>query len=259
MTQWVLKGLITGTKTTRYPASPENALGTSPGRPKARELTREQAQELEAVCPTDAIIPVDKGASVDYRRCVQCFRCTRGVAVPAAWDRGFEWAAESGDSHPSPHSAEASIGAEFSRVFGRSLSVLVVDAGDCGSCLSEIRQLSSPYYNFHRLGIFITPTPRQADVLVVVGPVTDHMLTPLRIAYEAMPSPKRVMAVGVCAISGGIFGPSFAAGSGVAAEIPVDVVVPGCPPPPLAILHGLLVLVRKRPPASLVSTFTVGV
>jgi Ni,Fe-hydrogenase III small subunit len=98
----------------------------------------------------------------------------------------------------------------------------------------------------HRLGFFITPTPRQADILLVVGPVTDHMKIPLLKAYEAMPSPKRVMAVGACALSGGIFGPSFVSYSGVSEILTVDVKVPGCPPPPFAILHGLLVLTGRK-------------
>jgi Ni,Fe-hydrogenase III small subunit len=112
-----------------------------------------------------------------------------------------------------------------------------------------VRQLNSPYYNMHRLGFFITPTPRHADILLVVGPVTAHMRWPLLKAYEAMPRPRRVIAVGTCAVSGGVFGPSFTSAGGVADVIPVDVTVPGNPPPPLAILHGLLVAVGRRPPA----------
>ena len=76
------------------------------------------------------------------------------------------------------------------------MNVLVVDTGDCGACLNEVKQLNNPYYNMHRLGFFITPTPRQADVLLVVGPLTDHMRLPLRKTYDAMPTPKRVIAVG---------------------------------------------------------------
>jgi Ni,Fe-hydrogenase III small subunit len=103
----------------------------------------------------------------------------------------------------------------------------------------------------HRLGFFATPTPREADVLLVAGPVTDHMRLPLRKAFQAMPSPKRVLAIGACALSGGIFGPSFASGSGVSELIPVNIGVPGCPPPPLAIVHGLLLAVSRKPSASL--------
>jgi Ni,Fe-hydrogenase III small subunit len=83
--------------------------------------------------------------------------------------------------------------------------------------------------------------------------MSDAMKLPLRKTYDAMPEPKRVLAIGACAISGGVFGPSFAAAGGVSEALPVDVMVPGCPPPPLAILHGLLVLVGRKPPAKLVS------
>jgi len=103
------------------------------------------------------------------------------------------------------------------------------------------------------LGFFITPTPRNADVLLVAGPISDAMRLPLRKTYEAMPTPKRVVAIGACAASGGIFVPSFAALGGAAEIVPVDVIVPGCPPPPLAILHGLLLAVERKPPSALVS------
>ena len=140
------------------------------------------------------------------------------------------------------------------RVFGWPLHIRFVDAGACGACISEARQLNNPYYNMHRLGFFVTPTPRNADVLLVAGPVSDAMRLPLRKTYEAMPTPKRVVAIGACAISGGVFGPSFAASGGVGEVIPVDVIVPGCPPPPLAVLHGLLAVVGKKPPMPKVSS-----
>ena len=86
----------------------------------------------------------------------------------------------------------------------------------------------------------ITATPRDADVLLVAGPVSEAMREPLRKAYEAMPMPRRVVAIGDDAIDGGVFGKSFASAGGVGEVIPVDFIVPGCPPPPLAIIHGLL-------------------
>jgi Ni,Fe-hydrogenase III small subunit len=166
----------------------------------------------------------------------------RGTENPLPWQQGYEWAAVHDRTH------------KLGKAFGRSLHILVVDAGNCGACLSEAQQINNPYYNIHRLGFFITPTPRNADILLVMGPVTDHMKLPLQKAYEAMPTPKRVVAIGACALSGGIFGPSFACAAGVSAVIPVDVMVPGCPPPPLAIIHGLLVAVERKPFASLISS-----
>ena len=181
------------------------------------------------------------GIAVDYRRCIHCYRCLRDVAEPLAWDQSYEWAA-------------ARDGESFTPAFTRSIQIVVVDAGDCGACLNEVKQLNNPYYNLHRLGFFITPSPRHADVLLVVGPGTDHMRHALRKVYDAMPAPKRVVAVGACALSGSVFGPSFLCGDGLGDIVPVDVEVPGHPPPPLAILHGLLVAVGRKESVPLVSS-----
>jgi len=124
--------------------------------------------------------------------------------------------------------------------FRHSVHVRFVDAGASGALIGEVRLIDAPPYNVHRFGIFITATPRDADVLLVGGPVTEAMREPLRKAYDAMPAPKRVVAIGDDAIDGGVFGQSFACAGGVAEVIPVDFVVCGCPPPPLAIIHGLL-------------------
>ena len=242
MTGWVLKGLATGTKTTRYPEGAEQAPGVSPGRPGGGDYPEHEIALLLARCPVGAIRQTGRSAvTVDHRRCIHCFRCARGLATPLSWEPGYEWAGGSTKGSQGP----------LDKAFERSVNVLVVDTGDCGACLSEVKQLNSPYYNMHRLGFFITPTPRQADVMLVVGPLTDHMRLPLTKTYEAMPTPKRVVAVGTCALSGGAFAPSFACGTGPADILPVDVAVPGNPPPPLAILHGLLVAVGRESPASL--------
>ncbi|MDA8107623.1 MAG: hypothetical protein M0015_03210 [Betaproteobacteria bacterium] len=238
--KWVASGLRTGIKTTAYPRGAENAPGVTPGLPLGAALG-EHAATLAERCPTHALAHAQGKISVDYRRCVHCYRCARGVPQPLAWKPGYEWAGSRG-------------GNELGAPFARSIHVLVVDAGDCGACLNEVRQLNNPYYNMHRLGFFITPTPRHADVLLVVGPVTDHMRAALKKIYDAMPTPKRVVAVGACALSGGVFAESFVCGKGVAELLPVDVEVPGNPPPPLAILHGLLVAVGRAAPAALASS-----
>jgi Ni,Fe-hydrogenase III small subunit len=207
----------------------------------------EDAVSLAARCPTRAIAAENGGIAIDHGRCVACYRCHADNDAPVAgWEPGYEWAAYAKDI--------ARAHEQLGRAFHRSLHIRFVDAGACGACISEARQLNNPYYNMHRLGFFITPTPRNADVLLAAGPVSDAMRTPLLQAWQAMPAPKRVVAIGACAISGGVFGPSFAAAGGVAEVIPVDVVVPGCPPPPLAILHALLVVVERKPPAALISS-----
>lgn len=228
---WFLRGLFGGIKTTAFPKRAERSPGTNPGLPTGVNPATAGQRDLVKVCPTDAIVDVHEGVEVREERCVHCMRCAPRVAAePLPWRDDAAWATFARDAVP--------LGGAFTR----SIHVRVVDAGDCSACLSEITHLNDPLYNMHRLGIFITPTPRQADVLLVVGPVTEHMRAPLREAYDAMPEPKRVLAVGACASSGGIFGPSFTAAAGASDVVPVDMIVPGCPPPPLAILEALLVL-----------------
>jgi Ni,Fe-hydrogenase III small subunit len=246
MANWVLKGLRTGVKSSAYPGRSDNAPGVSPGRPIGTSLkSTVAADQLVARCPTQAIAGANGGITIDHSRCVHCSRCRRDVEEAASWQPGYEWAAQTSEAAPALR--------KLAGMFGRSLHVRFVDAGACGACMSEARQINNPYYNMHRIGFFITPTPRSADILLVAGPVSDAMRLPLRKTYEAIPMPKRVVAIGACAASGGVFGPSFAALGGAAEIIPVDVIVPGCPPPPLAILHGLLVAVERKPPSVLIS------
>jgi Ni,Fe-hydrogenase III small subunit len=133
------------------------------------------------------------------------------------------------------------------RVFGRSLHIRHVDAGSCNGCESELQALNNPFYNLHRLGIFFTPSPRFADLLLVTGPVTYAMRGPLLEAFEAMPEPKFVLAMGVCAVSGGTNGGGYACGNGLDEVLPVDMYVPGCPPNPAAMIHALLMLLERAP------------
>jgi len=245
MTKWVAKGLRTGIKSTRYPDTLEPAPGVSPGRPAGTHLDDDESgARLCGLCPTGALEAEENGVAVLLDRCVHCFRCLRGDAPAVVrWEEDYEWAAIEREAED----ARRRLG----RAFGRSLHIRFLDAGACGACMSEARQLNNPYYNIHRLGFFITPTPRHADILLVAGPLTDAMRVPLQKTYDAMPSPKRVVAIGACALSGGVFGPSFVSAGGVGELLPVDVFVPGCPPPPLAILHGLLVAVARKPPGPL--------
>lgn len=236
MSEWVIKGIRTGIKTTVYPREVESAAGVTPGLPRGGRFGAE-APKLVERCLTHALEQTDGVISVDRSRCVHCYRCVRGVGHRLDWEESYEWG-----------SAVPGLTNPFGQPFQRSIHILVVDAGDCGACLNEVKQLNNPYYNMHRLGFFITPTPRHADVLLVVGPVTDQMRFALKKIHDAMPTPKRIVAVGACALSGGVFAKSFACANGVADLLPVDVQVPGNPPPPLAILHGLLVAVGRKPP-----------
>ena len=131
-------------------------------------------------------------------------------------------------------------------ILGQALTIREVDAGSCNGCELEIHALNNPYYNIEGLGIKFVASPRHADMLLVTGPVSRHMEEALRRTYDATPEPKLVVAVGDCGCTGGIFGESYASCGRVANVIPVDVAVPGCPPPPIEILRGILSAVRRR-------------
>ncbi|MBL8668171.1 MAG: NADH-quinone oxidoreductase subunit NuoB [Rhodospirillales bacterium] len=125
---------------------------------------------------------------------------------------------------------------------GRSLSIREVDAGSCNGCELEIHALNNAFYDIERFGIRFVASPRHADVLLVTGPVTRNMREALERTYVATPSPKWVVAVGDCAVDGGLFAGSYAVEGGVAAVIPVDLHIRGCPPTPTQLLAGLLAL-----------------
>ena len=133
-------------------------------------------------------------------------------------------------------------------ILGRALTIRQVDAGSCNGCELEIGALNNPYYNIEGLGINFVASPRHADLLLVTGPVSRHMEEALRRTFDATPEPRLVVAVGDCGASGGLFGESYASCGGVANVIPVDATVPGCPPPPIEILRGILGVVRLRQP-----------
>jgi len=128
--------------------------------------------------------------------------------------------------------------------FGRSLHIRTLDTGSCAVCEQEIRLLAAPHYDLHRLGFFFTPAPRHADLLLVTGPMVRAFEVAARKTYEAMPGPKVVVATGACALGGVYRADPFVYGQ-VSAVLPVDVWIPGCPPSPLALLHGLSVAVSR--------------
>ena len=137
------------------------------------------------------------------------------------------------------------VGRAGRRRLGRSRSIREVDAGSCNGCELEIRALENAYYDMERFGLRFVASPRHADVLMVTGPVTKNMAEALKRTWQATPDPKWAMAVGDCAIDGGCFANSYAVAGGVAAVIPVDLTIPGCPPTPTALLEGLLALLDQ--------------
>jgi len=135
---------------------------------------------------------------------------------------------------------------EILDVFGGALAIRMVDAGSCNGCELEIHAVNNAYYNIEGLGIKFVASPRHADLLLVTGPVSRHMEEALKRTYDATPDPKLVVAIGDCACDGGIFGESYASCGRVSNVIPVDVVVPGCPPSPTAILQGILTAISSK-------------
>jgi Ni,Fe-hydrogenase III small subunit len=130
------------------------------------------------------------------------------------------------------------------RKLGRSLSIRQVDAGSCNGCELEIHALNNALYDLERFGIRFVASPRHADVLLVTGPVTKNMREALERTYAVTPSPKWVVAVGDCAVDGGLFAGSYAVEGAVANVIPVDLHIRGCPPRPVQLLEGLLRLLE---------------
>ena len=135
---------------------------------------------------------------------------------------------------------------EILDILGRALTIRQVDAGSCNGCELEIHALNNPFYNIEGLGIKFVASPRHADMLLVTGPVSRHMEIALKRTYDATPAPKLVVAVGDCGCTGGIFGESYASCGRVANVLPVDVAIPGCPPPPIDLLRGILTAVHAR-------------
>ena len=139
----------------------------------------------------------------------------------------------------------AHVDAAARRRLGRSLSIREVDAGSCNGCELEIHALNNAFYDLERFGLRFVASPRHADVLLVTGPLTANMREALERTWRATPDPKWVVAVGDCAVDGGLFAGSYACAGGIAAAVPVDLHIRGCPPSPTQLLKGLLALMQR--------------
>ena len=156
-------------------------------------------------------------------------------------------------TEPKPKFEDAALAELASRLdraarkrLGRSLAIRHVDAGSCNGCELEIHALNNAFYDLERFGLRFVASPRHADVLLVTGPVTRNMQEALERTYTATPSPKWVVAVGDCAIDGGMFAKSYGVVGAVARVIPVDLHIKGCPPRPAQLLEGLLRLLEPN-------------
>jgi Ni,Fe-hydrogenase III small subunit/formate hydrogenlyase subunit 6/NADH:ubiquinone oxidoreductase subunit I len=275
MLEILRKSLATGVVTTQYPATPATVASQARGRPEIDFAKWTDARPAAEVCPTGAIACKDKdglrSVTLDLGKCTFCGLCAEADPVIRMTNE-CELAATRREAlkviaryrlrpdgtHlqsvqvPALTPREPTIedtGAELARIIhktlGRSLHIREVDAGSCNGCEVEIVGLNSPVYDIERFGIHFVASPRHADMLLVTGPVTRNMELALRKTYDATPAPRVVVAVGACGCSGGIFGQNYATCGAVDQVLPVDVYVPGCPPNPHALLHGILIAVGR--------------
>jgi Ni,Fe-hydrogenase III small subunit/formate hydrogenlyase subunit 6/NADH:ubiquinone oxidoreductase subunit I len=251
MLEWLARGLRKGRVTTRYPAGPEPAPVGFRGRIEILDSEAAADPELEAVCPTGAIAVGEEGAiRLDRGRCILCGACVRAAPDQFAFRAEYETAARRRSGLVIGAAVDAvnveplrqTLG-ERARALRRSIHIRHVDAGSDGAEEWEIAALLNPYYDIQRLGLFFTSAPRHADILLVTGGVTAPMRAPLERAWQVMPEPKAVVAVGTDACSGGLSAQGDRTLGGVDRVLPVNVYVPGSPPAPIAILHGLLLAV----------------
>lgn len=218
-------------------------------------------------CPTEAIsfAPASLGAeaelrraspatgapsAIDLGRCLFCTECTAACPTGALrFTTDYRLATRTREALVTDGATlevARALDREALRLFGRSLRLRQVSAGGCNACEADVNVLGTIVFDLSRFGIQFVASPRHADGLLVTGPVTENMRLGLQKTWEAVPTPKLVVAVGACALSGGPFAGHPEQHDGAAAFVPVDLFVPGCPPHPLTILDGLLRLLARR-------------
>ncbi len=254
---WIPRGLRDGIVTTSYPRRSdgygEGFRGTVVVHP-GLEGDHRVAAVAEA-CPTDAISIEAGHPCLDRGRCVLCGRCSELHPDVFEFDPDFETSTVLRDRLVVPELEEDDVALATARreltrrvkALRRSVHVRHVDAGSDGADEWEVAALTNPVYDVQRLGIYFTASPKHADLLLVTGVGAAGMLKSLQHTFDVMPEPKVVIAAGVDAISGGLIGNGYAARGGIADSVPVDVFVPGSPPTPFGLLHGILLAIGLLP------------
>lgn len=249
---WTLFGLNRGLATTAWPGKEDGSVQPGVlGLPRFQpERCDENCRACAEACLPGAISISEEKLRLDYGRCIGCQLCTE-VCPNEAMTKSQDWAFAVRNrqdlvwADALATAAAQQLKQAIQKQFRRSLHIRHVDAGSCNGCESELQALNNPFYNLHRLGIFFTPSPRFADLLLVTGPVTYAMRGPLLETWNGMPEPRWVMATGTCAVSGGVTGGGYSCGQGVDEILPVDVYLPGCPPNAAAIIQALLMLLGR--------------
>ena len=250
MLEWLPRGLGKGVVTTAYPRRAEPA----PPRFRGRVEVIDDAgagHGLPDLCPTGAIgVSSQDRVSLDRGRCILCGACVEAEPQRFRFAASYETGSRRRDALVAGENGGDDLAAikeslgERSRALRRSIHIRHVDAGSDGAEEWEIAALANPYYDMQRLGLFFTASPRHADILLVTGGLTPAMELPLQRAFEVMPEPKAVLAAGTDASSGGFLSDDYeVGGGGIDRLLPVDVYVPGSPPSPIGLLHGLLLAV----------------
>ncbi|MCX5758019.1 MAG: 4Fe-4S binding protein [Candidatus Hydrogenedentes bacterium] len=241
------QGYRTGNYPHEVPALSERFRGLP--RIDASKCTAECTACLD-VCPVAAIEKSSGKTTLDMGRCIFCGECALTCPKKALeFTREHRMACHhrhhlevDGTWNPADENERA---AELHRLFGRSFRFREVSAGGCNACEADTNVLGTLVYDLGLFGIQFVASPRHADGILVTGPVSRNMELALRKTYDAVPEPKVVIAVGACAISGGVFSGHQEVAGGVVDILPIDLFIPGCPPHPLTILDGLLRLLGK--------------
>jgi len=214
------------------------------------DLCPNSCHECVEACPTGAISGFGK-KTLDIGKCLFCSDCISACKHNAiVFTREYRLAVSKREDLLLMENQEvlklaSEFDKEMKKIFGRSLKLRQVSSGGCNACEADINVLSTIGWDLGRFGIQFVASPRHADGLLITGPVTKNMVLALKKTYDAIPDPKFVIAVGACALSGGIYGGHEEVESGVESLFHVDLFIPGCPPNPLTILDGLLRLTGK--------------